>query len=203
MVVSRSFPSGHSFHEQGITGIGRVLFSPQASICYHPGHGLLLSASDDPNLAWHSLDGDVIRVLRLDFRREPVTDTDQANHHAWWQARIRREEEERVRQFYREYEKHETFPKIKSLWDWITVDDAGFIWMQDHFDYSGSADVPGATTYRVLSPEGEYLGMVEWPTQRGFIQNGYFLSRIEDAETGKVVFTVYRMVSKKSGFEYP
>ncbi len=203
ILVSKSHSAGHSFHVQGITGLSRLVFGPLSYIDFHPAHGLLLWSSDEPILGWYALDGSLDRIIRLDMVKEPVTDEDRANHHAVWQSRIRQEEDDRQKQFLREWKQQETFPEYKSYWSDVNLDDAGFIWMNYHYDFTGPTDVWSSTSYRVLSPKGEYLGDAAWPSIRGYIYNGYLLTRVENTETDLVEYTVYRIRSNVRGLEYP
>ncbi|MFC1529131.1 6-bladed beta-propeller [Gemmatimonadota bacterium] len=203
IVASKPHSNGWPFHSAGITGISRLVFGPASDIDVHPEYGLLTWSSDEPIIRWHSWDGHVTRIIRLDFPVEPVTDADRTNHHEYWQGMIRAQDEERQRQFYREWEQQERFPEHKSLWSSLMVDDAGYLWFRDHYDYTGPPRVFESGAYKVCSPEGEYLGDVTRPGPRGWIQNGYYLARVENQETELAEYTLYRITPNVRGLEYP
>lgn len=202
IIVSKPHSSGWPFHSAGITGVSRLVFGPASNIDVHPEYGLLAWSSDEPQVRWHSWDGSVTRIIRLDIQPEPVSDTDRANHREYWQSWIRAEDEERQKQFYREWEKQERFPDYKSLWSYLTVDDAGYLWFRDHYDFTGPPKTLDSRSYKVFSPDGEYLGDVTQPAYRGWIQNGYYLSRVEDPETDLAEYTLYRIKPNVRGLEY-
>jgi len=57
--------------------------------------------------------------------------------------------------------------------------------------------------FRVISPEGEYLGDTKWPIPDGSLSRGHFLTVRYDEETGEEFFEVYRIESNSRGFIYP
>jgi hypothetical protein len=56
--------------------------------------------------------------------------------------------------------------------------------------------------YRVLSPEGEYLGDTEWPIRGGIIMNGYLLGWINFSTGQEPIALVFRIHSRMSDLVY-
>lgn len=87
----------------------------------------------------------------------------------------------------------------------IAVDDFGFIWASEP-DACSSSPV-GETRYRILSPEGEYLGDTYYPDigiadYSGTPSRGHLLCAYEDEETGAPMVVVLKIKSAVRGFEY-
>ena len=83
------------------------------------------------------------------------------------------------------------------------IDDAGYIWLsvsehQADYEAAGSRGL-----YRIISPEGEYLGDTRAPRASGQTGHGCRIARETDPDTGEITFVVYRVVSAVEGFTYP
>ena len=94
------------------------------------------------------------------------------------------------------------FPEYRTLWSHVSVDDAGYIWVEGfELDFE-RRDKGGGYTYYILSPEGEYLGTTRAPAA-GRIMKGHFLGDVYDPATGQEDYTVWRLMSAYEDFNYP
>ncbi|MFC1559348.1 6-bladed beta-propeller [Gemmatimonadota bacterium] len=201
-IKSPEFIWGRWFNSGRYTGRADIRFGVRSGLDFHPQRGILVWSSDEAVLNWYTLTGSLFRVMRLGFEKESVTRQDRRNHHNWWQERIQTQETEEQKEFYRDYEALEALPDFKSFWAYASIDDRGFIWLQEHDEYNPESQDRSSSKYRVLDPQGEYLGNVELPSQQGYIHNGHFLASETDQDSGQTIYTVYRMNTNVSEFEY-
>jgi hypothetical protein len=82
------------------------------------------------------------------------------------------------------------------------VDESGFIWAQKCYPYSAD-EYPENAQYRIISPQGEYLGTTTRPVASGTVSRGHFLTIQTNQQSGKRELIVYRIHSALRGFKYP
>jgi len=166
---------------------------------------LLLYAGTDPELMFYDFAGRLIRKILVDIPLVPVS-TDE-------QRRVKDRLSELMRLaitdpgvFPIEMNPSDIpFADVKAAWQTVEVDDHGYIWLQESlpawpFNPVGVKPV----VYRLLSPEGEYLGNTHRPVAvSGQVVRGYYLALVNDEEMGMAVPTVYRISSAIRGFNYP
>ena len=92
--------------------------------------------------------------------------------------------------------------EYKAFWGDLSIDEFGHYWLHIPRGYMNPIDT-GGSRYRVLSPEGEYLGDTRWPSSVGRVQNGCLMTYIENEETGEREATVFRIVPAVDGLIYP
>ncbi len=183
------------------SGFHRMEFVGSPEFQYHPSRGIVMSTGVVPELTWYDLHGRVTARIRLDLPIEPVT--------AEEREQIRRmalEEYERTKERYPDHAKvmleRLQIPDVKAFWDRLLINDAGYYWLECPEPYQVQSD-KGGPLFRVLSPEGEYLGLTRWPIGNGTFKDGCFMGMVADEMTGAVVPTIYRMVPLPAGFVYP
>ncbi len=178
-------------------------FSPSPKVCYSPHHGFIWGTGQTPEIDGASFDG---QIGQIRFDEEPVVIT----------ARTRRSTRERYNQRIAEAEGGQRamlearrsaleWPSHRPFWRRLDVDDKGYIWLEVYETIQGRDERGGMTRWRVISPEGEYLGQVEMPfyvSARG-ISNGYLTIIRTDTETGEQFPTAYRIRPAVSGLKYP
>ncbi|MFC1529149.1 hypothetical protein ACFL6R_00350 [Gemmatimonadota bacterium] len=165
----------------------------------------LLYAGSEPELMFHDQAGTLIRRIVLDIPQMPVSSDEQKL------VKDRLNELMRLAitdpgVFPIEMNPADIpFADVKAPWQAVEVDDHGYIWLQESlpvwpFDPAGAETV----VYRLLSPEGEYLGDTHRPMAvNGQVVRGYFLALVNDEELGTAVPVVYRISSAVRGFKYP
>lgn len=182
---------------------GQVYFGPRSIIQYHDGLGLLCYHTAEPVLEWYGLNGEILRMIRVELEREPVTDEERRGIERGFQQSIDEAENEQLKAMFEGVRKHSVIPDWKSYWSSAIVDDSGHHWLRYHYDYTIKDDSKFQPRYRILSPEGEYLGDTQRPERGGTISYGHFLTSHEDEETGEEIYVVYRLVPVPEGFIYP
>ncbi len=185
----------------GVLGI--TYFSSRSDIVYHPDKGILTCSSAEPELRWHDLDGKPDYTVRLGMEPEPVTSEERQAIERILNREIESATDNRQKAMAEARKKHAVIPATKSFWSIVTVDDLGYCWLGSHPDNTAPEEDMYQGFYRVLSPEGEYLGDSTWPISAANVSRGHLLTYQEDEETGEVEYIVYRIVPAVEGLVYP
>ena len=173
---------------------------------YIPGRGILHVKCPEPEMEWYDLDGSLRQVIRLDIGRDPVTaaDRDRVTTEIRTEIENTPEGNQRIRP-QRELDEL-VFPDDRDPWFGARIDEAGYIWAGEP---NGSYLSPiHNRKWRVLSPDGEYLGNTFFPEVAGRRASGrptqgHLVMSWEDEETGAPVVAVFRIKSAIRGFTYP
>jgi len=178
-------------------------FSARSNIQYHPGKGILVYSTAEPEFKWYGLDGILISVIRVDMPPPPVTYEDRQAIEKMLDDDIQTASDDRGLAMAKLRKKHAIIPDVKSYWTSITVDDSGYYWLSGNPDFSAEGMERYHQPSKVLSPDGEYLGDTTLPETVMYLSRGHVLTYSEEEETGESVFVVYRIISKIEGLEYP
>ncbi len=184
-------------------GTAQHFFSPRTGIYYYPGYGILKYNTKDPIIEWYDLYGSLQRTIRMDMLPEKVTDEEKRGIRRYLQRRVDEAANEGWRAVYEETKKQAVIPSEKSCWASVTSDEYGFHWIAYYADYTHPDPFEVLLRYRLLNPEGEYLGDVEYPERGARLSRGHLLAYREDDETGEIAYIVYRMIPAVEGFKYP
>jgi len=151
--------------------------------------GILIADPREPIARWYDLDGDLIRIIRLGLEPEPVTSEEKGEIERFRREQIQ-DAEGPQKERLEEARQYTVIPDYKTFWYSFLVDDRGFYWLRNHEDWTQPPEVRRQLSYKVFSPEGEYLGAATWP------------SRVADEETGGYRYFVYRITPAVEGLEY-
>ncbi|MFC1529866.1 6-bladed beta-propeller [Gemmatimonadota bacterium] len=178
-------------------------YAADSSLNFHEGFGFLCFCTDEPILRWHGLDGELEREIVVEMEPEPVTDAERRGIQRSLQRSIDNATDDRRKAMAEARKKHADIPNVKTYWSFVMVDDQDYHWLSYHYDYSLEEDTEQKARFRILSPEGEYLGDTEYPEGYGQVSKGHFVTPREDEETGEILQVVYRLVPAAEGFVYP
>ncbi len=173
---------------------------------YIPGRGILNVKCPEPEMEWYDLDGSLRQVIRLDIERDSVTASDRDRVTSEIRAEIENTPEGNQRTRPQRELDNIAFPNDRDPWFGALVDESGFIWAGEP---RGSYLSPiHHRKWRLLSPEGEYLGDTYFPEVSGRAvagrpSYGHLIMTWEDEETGAPVVAVFRVRSAIRGFTYP
>ncbi len=173
---------------------------------YIPGRGVLHVKCPEPEMEWYDLDGSLRRIIRLEIGRDPVTPADRERVTSEIQAEIDSAPEGYNRERAQRELSELAFPEERDLWFGARVDESGYIWAGEP---TGSYLSPvHLRKWRLLSPQGEYLGDTFFPEvsgsgASGVPSRGHLLMSWEDEESGAPVIAVFRIRSAIRGFNYP
>ncbi|MFC1529132.1 6-bladed beta-propeller [Gemmatimonadota bacterium] len=179
-------------------------YSAQPKVLYRQDIGIISSTGVEPVLEIFDPDGTRTREIRIDLEYKPLS----------------RQEKRQVKGFLKEYSERVTWyfkdlflseleclewPSHKAFWSDFQVDDDGYFWLCHPTQrmYEINREFSGHR-FRILSPEGEYLGDTSWPKGiYGRVSNGHLCMSYHDRDTGEFALTVYKINPIVEGLEYP
>ncbi len=170
-------------------------------VTYQPGKGILVSTGLIPELRWYGLDGRPVKVVRLELLEDAVTDEerndilDRADRGVQEAPPGRRESARVARQIVR-------VPDARPPWEDVQIDEYGYIWLRVP-ETDDRRRRRGGSAYRVLSPQGEYLGNTRWPIVEGLPTGGHLTGITRDPTTDEPHAVVFRATAQAAGFKYP
>jgi hypothetical protein len=179
-----------------------LIYGPYPMSCYHPNHGIVLAGGTEPEIQLFDLEGMPIRTIRIELPPEAVTEADRELARSLYSLLVD-EADETMRDMVRSQMEALRFAEEKAPWTEVEIDDDGYFWLQIPAPYAGR-DRLETLAYRVLSPEGEYLGITDRPNGTFHrVCHGRLLTLEEDPESGAVVPTVYSISPAVGGLRYP
>jgi len=179
-------------------------YSAHPEVLYRQDIGIISSTGVDPVLEIHDPDGTRTREIRIDLERKPLSRQEKRQARGFLQ-----EYTERVTPYFKDLFQSELecleWPSHKAFWSAFQVDDDGYFWLchPTHHMYEINRDFPGHK-FRILSPEGEYLGDTSWPGGNyGRVSRGHLCMIHSDQDTGEFALTVYKINPIVEGLDYP
>jgi hypothetical protein len=166
-------------------------FTPSPSCVYHYTLGIIYSSSREPVLDFYDLDGVHKLQYRIEMNLAPPSADDRTLLMDQYDKRVSEAVGE-AKEALRLIRDSIQLPEIMPPWTKVEVDDAGYIWLQipTPLPFESSESL----SYRILSTEGEYLGITKRPN--GFwasVCNGYLLVNNTDIRSGEYQLIVYRI----------
>jgi len=198
----RTLPTASSLH-----------FIGGAQATYVASRNQILTADGTrPEIRWYALNGTLQELIRLVIPVEKVTSDERVEILARLDSLIAEAEVEedpgrRETRLLRARQAKEIviLPEEKAYWSWVDLDDEGYYWLRLPTPYFGTTERNESYRFKVLSPQGEYLGDTEIPARRRHwkVVQGHLLTLVLIVQTGELVPTVYRMVPIAPGLRYP
>jgi hypothetical protein len=186
-----SHPGGQSARLMEYVGAG--------VICYLPAEGILASTTGwTPEIVLRDLNGIPRRIIHISLEAEPITLEMRSRIRTIWEEIYASSLDDPS---VRAEMSGMKFLDRKAFWSGMEIDDYGWYWLR----------IPelntrklGGVSYRILSPEGEYLG----DSRRPFggsdtLHKGRCLTMCIDPDTGEPQVTVYRIIPAVDGLSYP
>ena len=181
-----------------------VLFQPRAAFTFQRGIGFLVTTGESPSLTVHNSSGQEIRRIDLGLEKVPTTAQDQARLREYHDAEIAVEGiNERMREILVAQREHWTLSEYRAFWQGAQIDDGGFIWLEVPEHPLDLKNAENHSLWRVISPEGEYLGVTRRPPMSGLVMRGHLLTMDADMEAGILRLLVYRITPAVDGLKYP
>lgn len=173
-------------------------FNGRAIFNYSPIHGLMYTDGNEAIVNWYNLSGELIKVYDLGMESGPVTDADIALADSYFR-KLWLDGNPIGEDLYRAWVKKDKFPKSRAFWNGATVDEFGYLWLED----PSSSFHESERHYRVVNPNGEYLGDCFLPQGMGRISNGHYLLIDLHLDSEEQNLIVYQLVSTVEELKYP
>ncbi|MFC1529101.1 6-bladed beta-propeller [Gemmatimonadota bacterium] len=183
-------------------------------ILYRPDQWLVSTDGIEPTISFYDLTGELKRTIVLEIPSEEITPEELSDLRAAYQVRVESAESsygssDGRTQWARFARNNFVYADPKAYWYGMYIDSNDYVWLQIP-DIGGR--VPHQNhqhSYRVLSPEGEYLGDTLWPVSlqpAGIgpeIVDDLLLTIVVDEETEERVPTMYRIIPIARDLDFP
>ncbi|MFC1559316.1 6-bladed beta-propeller [Gemmatimonadota bacterium] len=206
VTTSHRYPAGPGL-------LSAPIYFAGASLCrYYPEKGLVVTGGEEPIVEWYSLNGTLTHRIAIDLPKEPVGGEDRSRIKDFLEQQVTdarpnaAEGSGRLRpEMARGLRDHAQYVDFKAYWDMIRVDSEGYIWLQLSYEDGSMYPQAPRERQRLLSPQGEYLGISEWPAVDGvtWIGQGVLLAFVVEEDTGLQVPVVFAIKSLYAGMIYP
>jgi len=173
-------------------------FCGRAMSGYSPLHGIMYTDGNEAVVKWYDLSGKIIKVFDLGMASGPVSESDRALADSYFRN-LWLDGNPLGADLYNAWIKEDNFPEIRAYWNDFTVDEFGYLWLEDP-----SSQFHATERYvRVVSPEGEYLGDASFPQGVSRISNGYYLLIDRDLDSEEWRLVVYKLMPAVDGLTFP
>ncbi len=177
-------------------------FNPLLRVLYCRGKGVVITTGEEPTIEFFDINGELYHRVEIDLPYLPVNSEDKRQYEDDFRARNlesgsmeRSEIESHIRQI--------EYPVNKAFWTYMSVDETGYIWLQIPDYWEGSGNEEEGFTFRVINPEGEYLGVTRLPPGRGIISQGHLLQTQIDSDTDERKIVVFSVLPAVRGLSFP
>ncbi|MFC1529877.1 6-bladed beta-propeller [Gemmatimonadota bacterium] len=187
-------------HKGGVGGES-LPFTSDPDMSWAGTRGVCLINGREPAVWCYHTDGTLLRKIILDLPVQMVTRADRLRYTADLEAQIAGAGGDVLDRLMAVRETL-VFPRTRSNWRSISVDDRGYLWLEVP---EWEVDIHGVgegCLFQVLSPDGEFLGSARAPAA-GRIMNGHLLGVVSDRETGREEYVAWRLDPRPEGFVYP
>ncbi len=185
-----------------------IPYSSRPRAAYHPIHGIILTSGMEPVIEKYDLDGKLIMRIELALPVERVSRQERIQSRQLYISWIAAFEGFRKEMSKRQLEALE-FPPHKAFWSDIYIDNRGYFWLREPSDLGYWFQTHPGTSFKVLSPEGEYLGRTTWPASsrvdlflHAHVANGKLMVWVEDEINGGLIPTVFQLTEVPPRFTY-
>ncbi|MFC1499781.1 6-bladed beta-propeller [Candidatus Zixiibacteriota bacterium] len=179
-----------------------VPFGPVPWVTYHDRHGIVISPGNGPVLDVYSVDGNHRFHIDVAVQEELASDSELDNYRDYLREQM--VNNEFMKPMFEAQLAHLPNAAVKAPWRDIEVDDAGFFWLKYPTTMLGPSSMDSVATYRVLSPQGEYLGVSTTPFGNlPRISHGMLLVSHMNPETDEQTLVAYAIRPIVRGLDYP
>ncbi len=195
--------------------MNRFLYGAIPSSAYRRGWGWIITTGNDPSLGVHNVDGTIRLRIMLDLSRIQVTREDYERCRSLMNQLIDHADSigalqggntsqiEAWKNVLRQERSNLRTKEFKAFWTSAEIDDAFYLWLEvPEFDLQRE-ESGGGSMYRILSPEGEFLGLTRRPKGSSRVCYGHLLAEEMDIELGQYKHVVYRIRPAVEGLKYP
>jgi hypothetical protein len=172
-------PMGIKMLRSGNNNYGITLpYTPRSVLAGDPKSGLLYHCLNDSYLIeTYNAEGTLFRKIDRPYDLLPFTDEDAQKYYDSFS--------ENPNQVFVEMAKDVELPKVKTVSDFLVVDDQGNLWVGLHEEKKGEGLVLNA--YDIFDPEGIYTAQVWSEFQPDLFKDGKMYTMITDAEGYRIL----------------
>ena len=184
-------------------------YGPQLTCTPNSQVGIVLGAGLDPVLHVYDFNANIIKEVRI-IEEPIVVDTQMKQRISQAILEQSQSSEGFFQTYWRDYMDTVQFPETVAFSSDIEVEDSGYIWIKVP-EFPTAVAEYADSTWRLISPDGEYLGTTKRPEddlrnppgtwRRVF--NGRLLIVHQDEDTGEWLPTVYRIRPIPRKLTYP
>jgi hypothetical protein len=127
-----------------------------------PDGGVLLTETVEPVLWWYHLDGSVRLKIDLGIPRRRIDEQDSQGFTTDLDNRLAAADGAERERLTLE-RAAVPYPRYGSLWNYLSVDDERYLWLEAHEEGFERTARGGGCTYYVISIEGEFMGTTRAP----------------------------------------
>ena len=179
-----------------------IPFSARTSVTLSGQGEIIRSSGEEPILEFFDRDGSMIRKVILDLPPKRVLDHERSAIRDSLRAIQERATNDQMSELYQEMAESMYYPGVKAFWTDVIVDTHGSIWLR-YQDSGFGLTADEDRRFRVLSPDGEYLGDTTVPLQNGHVAFGRFMGIRYDEESGLGIPSVFSIHPVVDGLVYP
>jgi len=172
------------------------------SISFNRSIGIVFNEGFAPQLDVYDMEGKLTRRISIDLEMSAPTSEDLKHLKAEYDKRIE-EADDDVKYIYESTRKNLRMADVKAPWRRCEIDDYGYIWLLVMETNIQVEEAGGGLLYRIISPEGEYLGDTRPPRGFGVVRYGKFLCTYMDPDTEMFELTAYKIIPAVEGLKYP
>ena len=182
-------------------------FAGSPEILYHPEHGIVVSDGIEPELRWYDSTGRLTRKVRVELEPVPLTSEDMTKLRTRMEGPLQSAREEgrtRTIDVYEAQLKALEMPDHRAVWRDMILSDEGYLWLWV-VEHSVDRDaLGGGYLFRVLSPEGEYLGDTRVPYGLRFtLSDDRLMTTWYPPESDEYQMLICRIMPAVPGLTYP
>jgi len=189
-----------NFDSNGIQGGSGLSFGGSPVIRHLDDGRFIRTTGETPEIDLFSNDGDLIGRIVVELPRESTAQAE-VELREYYREIIRTASNPRSQAFSQAILEDFQIPEYKAYWSDVQVDENGFFWLLNSEQYYGT--VEDVLRWRILSPEGEYLGNTQCMATEARISRGHLLTIQENEETGAQDLIVYKIHPLARGLRYP
>ena len=170
-------------------------------VVYHSNNNqILVSTGNLPEIDVYSMEGELTRRIRIDGEPGGISREEAGDIFEGIRLRLASADNDSAERNYRLLLENLVIPEKKGFVEDLFVDTAGLIWVQ--YPIERLSDNEEIRRFRIIGPDGEYLGDTTVPAYRGQVMQGKLLGWIPNPDTGGRDAVVFSIQSNMPGFMY-
>jgi hypothetical protein len=178
-----------------------IPFAPSPSLKYLKGSAVFSTSGKNGLVNQYDIGGELVRRIRIELENQFITKDEKADLLGKLNEQFEKAKNPRQKEYYKAVSENYEIPDWKGFSRGMKIDDAGFIWLEVP-EIDPNVGRYRGPLFRILSPEGEYLGTSRWLGIQGTLNRGRLLAFVRDPDTDEMTATVFKIRPAVSGLIY-